>query len=56
MPFGVGILVSAISGALVIHLFLNFLRRSSLNGFILYRIVFGIIVIALAHFFRFNAG
>ncbi|MEQ1885018.1 MAG: undecaprenyl-diphosphatase UppP [Bryobacteraceae bacterium] len=56
MPFAVGILVSGISGLLVIHLFLNFLRRSNLNGFILYRIVFGIIIIALAHFFRFNAG
>ncbi|MEQ1946874.1 MAG: undecaprenyl-diphosphatase UppP [Bryobacteraceae bacterium] len=56
MPFAVGIIVSGLSGLLVIHLFLNFLRRSNLNGFILYRIVFGIIIIALAHFFRFNAG
>jgi len=56
MPFAVGILVSALSGAVVIHLFMNFLRRSSLNGFVLYRIVFGIIIIALAHFFRFSAG
>jgi undecaprenyl-diphosphatase len=55
-PFAVGILVSAITGTVVIHLFMNFLRRSTLNGFVLYRIIFGIIIIALAHFFRFSAG
>lgn len=56
MPFAVGILVSAVSGTLVIHLFMNFLRRSNFNVFVLYRIVFGIIIIALAQFFRFTGG
>ena len=36
--------------------FLNFLRRHSLNFFIYYRIIFGIMVIALAYFFPPQAG
>jgi undecaprenyl-diphosphatase len=52
--FAVGILMSAITGCVAIALFLRFLRRRSLGFFIAYRIVFGIIVIALAAFFRFN--
>jgi undecaprenyl-diphosphatase len=52
--FVVGIIVSAIVGALSIQFFLNFLRRRSLNLFICYRILFGIMVIALATFFRFS--
>jgi len=55
-PMVVGILVSAVSGALVIHLFINYLRRGTLNAFIAYRVIFGIIIIALAHFFRFTGG
>jgi undecaprenyl-diphosphatase len=55
MPFLVGTLVSAVSGAVVIAFFLRYLRRNSLMPFIYYRIVFGIIVIALAVFFRFTA-
>jgi undecaprenyl-diphosphatase len=50
----IGILVSGITGALTIRFFLKFLRRSSLNVFIAYRVVFGIIVIALAAFFRYS--
>jgi len=52
--FLAGILAAAISGAIVIQFFLNYLRRRSLDVFIWYRIVFGIIVFALATFFRFN--
>ena len=52
--FFVGILVSAVSGAIVILFFLDFLRRRTLNCFVIYRVIFGIIVIALAHFFRFT--
>jgi undecaprenyl-diphosphatase len=52
-PFAVGILVSAISGGLVIKFLMDYLRKSTFNVFIIYRIVFGIIVIALASFFRF---
>ncbi len=55
MPFLVGILLSAVLGALVIAVFLRYLRRNSLMVFVYYRIVFGIIVIALAAFFRFTA-
>jgi len=52
--FLVGMIVSAIVGALSIQFFLNYLRRRSLNLFICYRILFGIMVIALASFFRFS--
>jgi undecaprenyl-diphosphatase len=54
-PFLVGIMISAIGGAVVIAFFLRYLRRSSLMPFVYYRIIFGIIVIALAVFFRFSA-
>ncbi len=56
MPMAVGIVVSGILGAIVIAFFLRYLRRSSLMVFVWYRIIFGIIVIALAAFFRFSAG
>jgi undecaprenyl-diphosphatase len=55
-PIVVGIIVSGVLGAIVIAFFLRSLRRSSLMPFVYYRIVFGIIVIALAAFFRFSAG
>ena len=55
-PIVVGIIVSGVLGAIVIAFFLRYLRRSSLMPFVYYRIVFGIIVIALAAFFRFAAG
>jgi undecaprenyl-diphosphatase len=55
-PFAVGILVSAITGCLTIKFFMDFLRRSTFTVFIIYRIIFGIIVIALASLFRFNGG
>jgi len=46
--FIVGVAVSAVTGCAVIAWFLHYLRRSSLRPFIYYRIVFGIIVLALA--------
>ena len=46
--FLVGVTVSTITGCLVISWFLHYLRRSGLRPFVYYRIVFGIIVIALA--------
>ena len=52
MAFLVGILVSGITGYLVIEFFLNYLRRRTLSWFITYRLIFGIIIIALAQFFR----
>ena len=56
VPIVVGIVLSGVLGAIVIAFFLRYLRRSSLMPFVYYRIVFGIIVIALAAFFRFTAG
>ncbi len=56
MPIIVGIIVSGVLGAVVIAFFLRYLRRDSLMPFVYYRIVFGIIVVALAAFFRFSAG
>lgn len=55
VPFAVGTAVSGLAGALVIAVFLRYLRRNSLMPFVYYRIVFGIIVIALAAFFRAGA-
>jgi undecaprenyl-diphosphatase len=46
--FFVGVAVSGITGWLVIAWFLRYLRRSSLRPFVYYRIIFGIIVLALA--------
>jgi undecaprenyl-diphosphatase len=46
--FAVGVAVSAITGCLVITWFLHYLRRSSLRPFVYYRVIFGIIVLALA--------
>ncbi len=50
--FILGVTLSAISGCFIIAFFLRFLRSRSLHFFIYYRIIFGIIVIALAIFFR----
>jgi undecaprenyl-diphosphatase len=46
--FIVGVLVSALSGCAVIAWFLSYVRRSSLRPFVYWRIIFGIIVLALA--------
>jgi undecaprenyl-diphosphatase len=48
MPFLVGVTVSAITGCIVIAWFLQYLRHSSLRPFVYYRVIFGIIVLALA--------
>jgi len=49
-PFALGIVISALSGLAVIALLLRFLQRHTLYFFIYYRIIFGIMVIALASF------
>ncbi|MBZ5620735.1 MAG: undecaprenyl-diphosphatase UppP [Acidobacteriia bacterium] len=46
--FVVGVLVSAVTGCVVIAWFLQYLRHSSLRPFVYYRVIFGIIVLALA--------
>jgi undecaprenyl-diphosphatase len=48
MQFLVGVSVSAITGCIVIAWFLQYLRHSSLRPFVYYRVIFGIIVLALA--------
>jgi undecaprenyl-diphosphatase len=48
MQFAVGVSISAITGCAVIAWFLHYLRRAGLLPFVYYRIVFGIIVLALA--------
>lgn len=55
IPFLVGIAVSAAVGCVVIAFFLKYLQRHTLLVFIYYRLIFGIIIIALA-FFRRPAG
>ena len=52
VAFLLGIVISAITGTLAVGFFMNYLRRRSLGVFVLYRMVFGIIVIALAVFRR----
>jgi undecaprenyl-diphosphatase len=52
LPYLVGILVSAVVGLIVIAFLLQYLRRNTLSVFVWYRVLFGIIVIALAVFFR----
>lgn len=52
LPYLVGMLVSGVVGIAVIAFFLKYLRRNSLSVFVWYRVIFGIIVIALAVLFR----
>ena len=53
--FLVGVALSAVVGFMVIAWFLRFLQRNTLLFFVYYRVIFGIIVLALA-FFRRPAG
>ena len=46
--FLIGVAVSAVVGCGVIAWFLHYLRRNGLRPFVYYRILFGIIVLALA--------
>src|SRR5579864_5403920 len=50
--FLIGMAVSAVVGGLTIKFFLDYLKRRGLTCFVLYRLIFGIMLIALAHFFR----
>jgi undecaprenyl-diphosphatase len=56
VQFFIGMTISAVVGCGMIAFLLNFLRHHSLNFFIYYRIIFGIMVIALAYFFPPQAG
>jgi undecaprenyl-diphosphatase len=46
--FFVGVAVSTVTGCLVIGWFLRYLKRGGLRPFVYYRVIFGIIVLALA--------
>jgi undecaprenyl-diphosphatase len=50
--FAWGIVISGITGCLTIAFFLRFLRSRSLGVFVGYRIILGILVLALANHFR----
>lgn len=50
LPFALGLVVSAVTGWLVIAWFLRYLRNANLRFFVFYRLIFGIIVLALALF------
>jgi len=50
LGFYLVIALSGIAGWLVIRFLLDYLRRNTLNFFVWYRVIFGIIVIALAFF------
>ena len=56
LPFSIGVIVSALAGYAVIAFFLRYLQTRSMRPFVYYRVIFGIIVLALAGFFRFPAG
>ena len=56
LQFGLGVLISGLAGCAVIALFLRYLRQRSLHFFIYYRVIFGIIVIALAILVRAKSG
>ena len=47
IPFFIGILTSFIVGLLVIKFLLQYLQKGSFKGFAIYRVIFGIFVIAL---------
>jgi len=52
LPFALGIVLSGVVGCAVIAGLLRYLRAHTLNFFVYYRVIFGIIVIALATIFR----
>ena len=48
VPFLVGIIVSALSGTVVVAFLMRFLRNHSMRVFVWYRVALGILIIALA--------
>ena len=52
VPFALGIAISGAAGCAVIAFLIKYLQRHTLRFFIFYRLIFGIIVIALALFRR----
>jgi len=56
MAFAIGVLASGLIGWAFIAILIRYLRTHTLRFFVYYRLIFGIIVIALATIFRANAG
>ncbi|HYP13523.1 MAG TPA: undecaprenyl-diphosphate phosphatase, partial [Bryobacteraceae bacterium] len=52
LAFGVGILISGITGSVVIAFLLRFLRTNTFRVFVVYRIAFGALILALAFFVK----
>lgn len=50
LPFFIGILTSFIVGLLVIKFLLNYLKKGSFKIFAIYRVVLGIIILAICFF------
>ena len=55
-PFAVGVAVSALAGYATIAIFLKYLQFGTFKIFVYYRVIFGIIVLALAFFFQLGTG
>lgn len=53
-PYLLGAIISAIAGYLVIAVFLRYLQTATMKIFVYYRVIFGIIVLALASIFDFS--
>ena len=53
-PFAAGALVSAIFGYATIAYFIKYLQFGTFRIFVYYRVILGIIVLALAGFYRLN--
>ena len=56
LAFGLGVILSGVVGCAFIAFLLRYLQVHTLKFFVYYRILFGIIVIALATIFRHQAG
>jgi undecaprenyl-diphosphatase len=55
-PFAIGVIVSAIVGYATIAMFLRYLQLGTFKIFVYYRIILGIIILALAFFFHVGTG
>jgi undecaprenyl-diphosphatase len=55
-PFAIGVVVSAIVGYATIAMFLRYLQVGTFKIFVYYRIILGIIILALAFFFHVGTG
>ena len=56
VPFLLGVVVSALVGYATISFFLKYLQFGTFKIFVYYRVIFGIIVLALAFFFHLGTG